>query len=650
MFGNILTSVVAIDAVPFLNPLSPEDQFTDQYLLRELNKAFAGFLCQQDRGDRTTELIALRVQNDSTQLLLSENHPPPLSFSLGFYTASVPASSVDESVPPFAGQQPHAASAPSVKKSSPETLSPLSPIQEISESRGQSLQPDSTGDSKPSPSISVELPVQLSISNLVNNIVQSGVELATTNGRGCGNEGEKTNADGKGQKRVMEDYASNLTSGILSSVFSQPTSEGEGVETTVKVETENLESVKDESDSGRGGGGVGEYVGKLTESLLSGVLFKSSEQTRPTMNERENGACVDVAEKLAKSLFSEIPSRPSKSETSEEESGAKNHPSSSATDTADKLAHSIVLDVLSKDGAVPNSPPVPPQTVGQPTSPEWRVHSYADQVADGIISSLLEDKRPPSMVQNRQSGSMQSSRSSSLTGQTITLHEFTDDLVEGVMREGLLIASLQARGTERADLGEGGGSGGCGDEKDTLDSMQEDRGEEGEEGHVSEKEKLRGERSASDLAEFLVTQSIRSVLEDGRKNSGEKERDSISPRPFSGGSKRAESPMRPSGKPSLLRHTLEKPKFFASFSSETDVSELEQSMSSSLHHLAAPSSRTSYAWSVASTRDEESRPVSPTDLDRMALSFVGSMEEYCSMFAELVIRSAIAEVTGKKEV
>lgn len=62
--------------------------------------------------------------------------------------------------------------------------------------------------------------------------------------------------------------------------------------------------------------------------------------------------------------------------------------------------------------------------------------------------------------------------------------------------------------------------------------------------------------------------------------------------------------------------------------------------------LSTPSSRMSYAWSVASTRDEDSRPVSPTDLDRIALGLTSSLEEYANLLAELVVRECVLEASG----
>ena len=57
--------------------------------------------------------------------------------------------------------------------------------------------------------------------------------------------------------------------------------------------------------------------------------------------------------------------------------------------------------------------------------------------------------------------------------------------------------------------------------------------------------------------------------------------------------------------------------------------------------LQLPLSRMSVAWSTASTRDEESAPASPTELDNIALGMVSTVEDYSSLLADLVIRDVM---------
>lgn len=62
--------------------------------------------------------------------------------------------------------------------------------------------------------------------------------------------------------------------------------------------------------------------------------------------------------------------------------------------------------------------------------------------------------------------------------------------------------------------------------------------------------------------------------------------------------------------------------------------------------LTPMSTRTAYAWSIASTRDEDSRPVSPTDLNKLGLSLSSNSEEFSSLISDMVINNAISNVTG----
>ena len=54
------TSLVAIDALNFHGKFKPEEQYHESIVLRELNKAFIGFTCKDERGDLVMNQIALR--------------------------------------------------------------------------------------------------------------------------------------------------------------------------------------------------------------------------------------------------------------------------------------------------------------------------------------------------------------------------------------------------------------------------------------------------------------------------------------------------------------------------------------------------------------------------------------------------------------
>ena len=65
--------------------------------------------------------------------------------------------------------------------------------------------------------------------------------------------------------------------------------------------------------------------------------------------------------------------------------------------------------------------------------------------------------------------------------------------------------------------------------------------------------------------------------------------------------------------------------------------------------LYPPSSRMSVAWSTTSTRDEGSAPPSPTELDRVALGMVTSVDELATVLVEFVIREAIIKATESQD-
>lgn len=60
VYGNLNTSLVAINAVNFQGKFKPEEQYHEGMVLRELNKAFVGFLCKDERGDLIMDQVALR--------------------------------------------------------------------------------------------------------------------------------------------------------------------------------------------------------------------------------------------------------------------------------------------------------------------------------------------------------------------------------------------------------------------------------------------------------------------------------------------------------------------------------------------------------------------------------------------------------------
>lgn len=51
--------MVAINAINYQGKFKQEEQYHSKMMLREMNKAFAGFVCKDERGDLILDLIAL---------------------------------------------------------------------------------------------------------------------------------------------------------------------------------------------------------------------------------------------------------------------------------------------------------------------------------------------------------------------------------------------------------------------------------------------------------------------------------------------------------------------------------------------------------------------------------------------------------------
>ena len=69
VFGNLLNSLVALDSAPFL-----QAKYGPGSISRQLNKSYTAFFCQQDRGDISTELLAMTVKRGSLAFV-AEDYP-----------------------------------------------------------------------------------------------------------------------------------------------------------------------------------------------------------------------------------------------------------------------------------------------------------------------------------------------------------------------------------------------------------------------------------------------------------------------------------------------------------------------------------------------------------------------------------------------
>ena len=559
---------------------NPEKQYDPKFILRELNKAFVGFLCQQDRGDIATELLALNVNRPSITFIAehypdhfhSPNAPGAIQSSLGNLNAS--SQPVQRCLP--------SKSTPSM----PDTGPPLSPIKEDSEF--------------------------FQYTSIADGILKSGIESATKND----DDAQPTSQGaemGNDEAVSADQYAFDLASSLFGGIQSK--------EKPVK----RLEASQD-------GGGVDNFVSTLTADI-----FKSTSQPQPegqsaTPSERPPPISKEVDD-LASSLSSAIINSTSESGSSD---SSKPQPGVDEA-AAGKLAKSIVSDVFAswKAPSIPGS--LPAQTSDQPASiPSTQtVNSFSDQLASNIMSgafSLVQTVsvspspgHPAIFIQVERRGSSgsvnespRSSRSSSLTGQTITLHEFTDDLAENVIKDGLTIAQFTNQG------------------QNMLDRENE-------------------RQEVNQFAERLVSLSITEAVGEHSKST-QPQKASPDDQPMS----LPESNV-PTGAKKPLKHTLlfsrQELAFAAarltkrgSVDERSETSDTDTPFQLNPRLLTPSSSRMSmgYAWSTASTRDEDSRPVSPTDLDRIALGLTTDIEDYSYLFTKILISDAILNVCGER--
>ena len=307
---------------------------------------------------------------------------------------------------------------------------------------------------------------------------------------------------------------------------------------------------------------------------------------------------------------------------------------------AEDLAKLIISDVLST-AKTPSVPTAPTQTVGQSssTSPaDEGVVNFANQLANSIISNAVSTPTPPIrpqiLIQADRIGSGPaesplSSRSSSLTGQPLTLHEYTDDLIESTVMSVLSESAAQIAVA--------------------LDSPPEEETPP----RQLETPTFPISHEIEHFADNFVSLSIQDVMQQKRqKQEGERGSPTIPATKAVRKHERAASSSRPpQGKQPALRISNLRSKRRSSIGSEhsevasSDGEYQPQSLPSfNPNLLSTPSSRMSYAWSVASTRDEESRPVSPTDMDRIALGLTTNLEEFSDLLADMIIQDALAEV------
>ncbi len=562
-------------------------------ILRELNKAYIGFTCNQHRGDISTELLALKVRRPSTAIV-GESYPDgsPGSFPVVSPSTQDALGNVNIPVPSvYVGPVPSISIPSSV--GSDYGSGPLSPIVEVSESPRISIT-DPGG--KPSAAEGREESMAVGVGQFAAQLASSLFSEVVS---------EKPSIRASEKKAGIEELAAQLAGSLLQDVAGKKPP-------SVAPQEKPVE----------------DFAACLAGSLLEGVTSGKPPVEKAPKQDTEQAPSSTAAsvDQLASSLASSILfSVPGKDARATEASVAHSATEKSIEGKAATLSKSIISDILSETQG-PSRPPQPPvQTVGQQTSTDVALSALATGLAGSIISESLSSfgessstpPQPTIFVETEKrfgiSESPSSSRSSSLTGQSLTLHEFTDELVESTVREGAFIAHVTKNAERQAS-------------------------------------ELKTEIGT--LAAGLVASSLQDVLGQQPKRSrseGSDLKEELTSSPKSavavyGSHKRAPSPGRAAKVGGLFRHGHHRKRLPPSAESSDVGSDQEGHINPLL--LSTPSSRMSYAWSTASTRDEDSRPVSPTDMDRIALGFATNVEEFASLFTDMLFSEAVAETTG----
>ncbi len=509
-------------------------------ILRELNKAYAGFVCAQARGDISTELIALRNQGPSMAFIAEyypNHHQSSLwssDSSLGNLNTSPPG--LKPSLGDYAGPPP------------------LSPITELNESTR--------------------------FANIADGIIKIGVHEATKKGTE--------------ERRTVNDYATSLVNSLFNGVESKPQPNGK--------------TTSEEQDSP-----VDRFASTVASSLFDDIRFSPTFKKNTTDPVKQPTGIDDLAFSLSSAIL---------------KSSLESETKQTALDDAkaEEIARSIISDVFSSLEQAVSPEPSSTTTAGEMTSKSLDL--FSDQMASNIVASAFSQPAPgrasdnPTIfiqVERRGSSgvneSPRSSRSSSLTGQSITVHEFTDELAENLIRDGLSIAQYTSQSMEL----------------NIVPQVTEEHAEQ-----VAEKVT----RSILDsLKESSIVAPPKTLLLTDEQEAPNMARKLLKSRLLF--SKQELS---------IVAARMAKRGSFSELSEHSDIDTPSFAGQLNPRLLTPSSSRHSmgYAWSTASTRDESSRPVSPTDLDRIALGLVSDPDDYTHIFTKILLSDAILSVCGER--
>lgn len=589
VFGNSLNSTVAIDAYPFGK--NPEKQFENEMILRELNKAYAGFQCTQDRGDISAELVALNNPHSSFIAEYYSNRNEAASMSTDSTLDGVSLNYSSAHFEPQIGLK----SSLVEQNTGPPSLSPIKKQNESS--------------------IYV---------NLADDIIKMGSHKAT-------NKESDMSKVKKQDSKAVDDFATTMSSFLLNELTSdesltvQPTYVEAGgnvdrfASSSVDISFYNDIEVNSTSSSSfqkQSMTPANMFATTLVDSLFDSLNSVTTSENVVSDPVEQPSGIDDLTFSLSATILKSSIGNATKESAIDDEK-------------ADEIAKGIISDVFS------SLQPAPSELLSTKTSSETTNESFgsiSNQILDSNSTNpcfTFQGDHPAIFIQVERRGSLgvnespRSSRSSSLTGQSITVHEFTDDLAENLIRDGLSIAQYTNQ---------------------SMNNPFQMAGENTEQ--VAEK----------------VTQSIIESLKVDCNNVQPKT-DTVRPKTLSATNESfvQDGPKIPKKliKSRLLFSKQELAIVAAQMAkrgssndqcehSDIDTPLFPGQLNSRL--LTPSSSRHSMgnAWSTASTRDDSSRPVSPTDFDRIALGLVSDFDDYAAIFSKILVSDGILSVSGER--
>ena len=641
---------------------NPHLQYTSGAILRNLNKAYTGFLCQEDRGDISTEKLTLSVKRGS--LAFAAEEYPAFSSRMNTNSASFQEGPVSQQSPLAQNGTPRLKISTSLTDGDDSGgVVPLSPIPESCESPG------------------------VFQAALVGNILMGGV---------------KQFADANKTQRPLPE------NGFTSQVGEKEEFNG-GIEEFAARMACNLVATGGQVSLGRE---------CLTPSPIPPIIEESGGEDKL--------ASHLAATIINSSLGERMKSQAWAKEQEENRKNAEMMKEKNIEETSATLAKSIISDALFRGDHVAAALPgnISSSATGNEAETSSTVKDSATEVASRLTGAILSEAvrtgnkvasmtHPPIVVPVDRRGSIESfrsSRSSSLTGQSITVLDYTEDVTEEVIRDGLSMAQFMLQGIQ-------------GQNEEAEEEMKAEEEEDSstlasdiaydvvQEGiemfanctspiHVSKHEiqqpreivptfpessppadrhevskkplsPLETEEEedsntvASDIAYDVVQEGIemfasctspihvskheiqqpREIVPTFPESSPPVDRRAVSQKPLSSLLKLSKGNCRPNQPLEVGDSESELPTMPSNFSggAQGAATPMNQRL------LTPMSVRTGYAWSTASTQDEESRPVSPMDMNKIGLSLSTNTEEFSSLVSEMVISHAIGDATGSAE-